>query len=301
MKLKNLDARIDVLEKMKFMDGFMTIEEFGDFVQEFKKAKKNSGIDRDEIIGYVRENVKKKIKRRAVDELGMKDYAGLNRIHGIKAFFVNYWLIRRYAVGTVMPSSECDCKDYTAKNTILKDARNYMDETQPSKSLPTRKSRNPLWEDLEIGEVEKFVKTTAMHQVQLNVVDKKLEDLISSIRKIYGEQVDMKLKALDASTNVLENMKFMDGSSHQQSDHQYSDHQQSNPISEVKSKAKKNSGLDKDEIIGYAREIVDKEIESHTTDGLGTKNMRAGIDKIDGVKTFRVSYRLMMIVYGFVK
>ncbi|KAL3820420.1 hypothetical protein ACJIZ3_006325 [Penstemon smallii] len=205
---------------------------------------------------------------------------------------------RRRAVGTVTPRSEVG---YTA-HAILKDTRNCKDETRPYKS---RKSKNPLWVDLghavlkvcgllailvclymgiinwcfggtnqlgsslailgEIGEVEKFVKMTEMLQVQLDAVDKKLQDLISSISKIEtnGERTDLKLNALDERTNVLEKKKFMDG---------FMTKEELGDFVEEFKESKKNSGVDKNEIIAYAREIVEKEIERHAADGLGTKD-----------------------------
>ncbi|KAL3814327.1 hypothetical protein ACJIZ3_015595 [Penstemon smallii] len=131
----------------------------------------------------------------------------------------------------------------TGYTAILKDARKIKANIRPSKS---RKSRNSPWVSAahaffkilgllaflfflyqgiqwwrQLGNSgggefswgkttveEKFVKTTAMLQVQLNEVDRKLEDLISSVRKIEknGEEAaDLKLKALDVrTTDVLE-------------------------------------------------------------------------------------------------
>ncbi|KAL3839256.1 hypothetical protein ACJIZ3_023847 [Penstemon smallii] len=43
------------------MDGVTTNKEFGDFVKDLKKSKKNRYINIDEIVGYTRENVEKEI------------------------------------------------------------------------------------------------------------------------------------------------------------------------------------------------------------------------------------------------
>ncbi|KAI3445201.1 hypothetical protein Pfo_001866 [Paulownia fortunei] len=126
------------------------------------------------------------------------------------------------------------------------------------------------------SEVEKFVKTTmkAM-QVQVNAIDRKLEDGISSVRKEFdekmekkGDEVDLKLKALDVRSDGLE--KFMDGFGTKSvlSKEEFAE------FFEEFKKARKNSGSDGgevsvDEIRDYAREIVEKEIERHAADGLG--------------------------------
>lgn len=128
----------------------------------------------------------------------------------------------------------------------------------------------------KLSEVEKFIKTTmkAM-QVQVNAIDRKLEDGISSVKKEFdekmekkGDEVDLKLKALDVRSDAFE--KFMDGFGTKSllTKEEFSE------FFEEFKKARKDSGSDGgeisvDEIRDYAREIVLKEIERHAADGLG--------------------------------
>ncbi|KAL3814329.1 hypothetical protein ACJIZ3_015597 [Penstemon smallii] len=58
----------EVVEKEIGTESFLTKEEFQEFVEEFKKARK-------QIIGYAAEIVEKEIERHAADGLGMVDYA----------------------------------------------------------------------------------------------------------------------------------------------------------------------------------------------------------------------------------
>ncbi|KAL0425402.1 UNVERIFIED_CONTAM: hypothetical protein Sradi_1075000 [Sesamum radiatum] len=70
--------------------------------------------------------------------------------------------------------------------------------------------------DGRFAEVEKFVKTTVKAmQVQVNAIDRKLDDEISLVRQEFdekvekkGDEMDLKLKALDARSDAFE--KFMD-------------------------------------------------------------------------------------------
>ncbi|KAG8391065.1 hypothetical protein BUALT_Bualt01G0149100 [Buddleja alternifolia] len=126
-------------------------------------------------------------------------------------------------------------------------------------------------------EVEKFVKTTmkAM-QVQVNAIDRKLEDGLSSARKEFdekmekkGDEMDLKLKAFDVRSDVFK--KFMDEF---RTKDLLSKEEFGEFFEEFKKKARKNGvsdGVDitLDEIKDYARAIVEKEIERHAADGLG--------------------------------
>ncbi|KAK6140481.1 hypothetical protein DH2020_025762 [Rehmannia glutinosa] len=128
----------------------------------------------------------------------------------------------------------------------------------------------------KFSEVEKFVKTTmkAM-QVQLDVVDQKVEDGFSSVRKEFdekmekkGDELDLKLKSLDVRSDAFE--KFMDGFGTKS----LLSKEEFGEFFEEFKKARKNSASDGgefnlDEIRNYAREIVEKEIERHAADGLG--------------------------------
>ncbi|KAG8390578.1 hypothetical protein BUALT_Bualt01G0098100 [Buddleja alternifolia] len=127
--------------------------------------------------------------------------------------------------------------------------------------------------DGKFFEVEKFVKTTmkAM-QVQVNAIDRKLEDGMSSVRKEFdekmgkkGDEMDLKLKAFDVRSDVFE--KFMD----EFRTKDLLSKEEFGEFFEEFKKAGRNGGSDVslDEIRDFAREIVEKEIERHAADGLG--------------------------------
>ncbi|XP_047950248.1 SUN domain-containing protein 1-like [Salvia hispanica] len=125
----------------------------------------------------------------------------------------------------------------------------------------------------KLSEVEKFVKKTmkAM-QVQMNALDHKVEDGISSVRKEFDEkferkeaEVDLKLKALDVRSDAFE--KFMDGF---ESKSLLSKEDFSEFFEEFKRTRKGGkTEVNVDDIIKYAREVVLNEIEKHAADGLG--------------------------------
>ncbi|KAH6820018.1 hypothetical protein C2S53_012886 [Perilla frutescens var. hirtella] len=128
----------------------------------------------------------------------------------------------------------------------------------------------------KLSEVEKFVtKTVKAMQVQVNAIDHKLEDGISSVRKEFDgklekkeAEVDLKLKALDVRSDGFE--KFMDGFG---SKNLLSKEEFSEFFEEFKKSRKDtesdSSGVSLDDIRDYAREVVLKEIERHAADGLG--------------------------------
>ncbi|KAL3829839.1 hypothetical protein ACJIZ3_018641 [Penstemon smallii] len=129
--------------------------------------------------------------------------------------------------------------------------------------------------DLEgkVAEMEKFVKTTTKAmQVQLNAVDRKVDDEISSVRKEFdekieqkGDEFDLKFKALDVRSDAFE--KFIDGFRKKS----LLSKEDFDEFFEEFKKSRKNSGVEVslDEIRDYARDIVEKEIERHAADGLG--------------------------------
>ncbi|KAK4414265.1 SUN domain-containing protein 1 [Sesamum alatum] len=128
--------------------------------------------------------------------------------------------------------------------------------------------------DGRFAEVEKFVKTTVKAmQVQVDAIDRKLDDEISLVKKEFdekvekkGDEMDLKLKALDARSDAFE--KFMDEF---RSKSLLSKEDFGEFFEEFK-KAMENPGgveVSLDEIRDYAREIVEKEIERHAADGLG--------------------------------
>ncbi|KAL6493810.1 hypothetical protein OROGR_031719 [Orobanche gracilis] len=130
--------------------------------------------------------------------------------------------------------------------------------------------------DGKFSEVEKFVKTTmrAM-QVQLDSVDQKVDNGIGLVRKDFdeklekkGDELDLKLKSLDARSDALE--KFMDGFGSKS----LLSKEEFGIFFDEFEKGRKNGATDVgevslDEVRNYAREILEKEIERHAADGLG--------------------------------
>ncbi|XP_073130542.1 SUN domain-containing protein 1-like [Henckelia pumila] len=126
----------------------------------------------------------------------------------------------------------------------------------------------------KFAEVQSLVKTTikAM-QVQVDAIDRKMEDGVGLVRKEFGErmekneeEVELKLKALDVRSDAFE--KFIDGFRGKSlfSKEEFDDFFQEF----LKTKNNRiGSDLGLDEIKDYAREIVEKEIEKHAADGLG--------------------------------
>lgn len=128
----------------------------------------------------------------------------------------------------------------------------------------------------KLSQVERFVeKTMKAMQVQVNAIDYKVEDRISSVRKEFdeklenkGAEVDLKLRALDVRSDAFE--KFMDGFKSQS----FLSKEGFSEFFEEFKKARKVGGGDGpevsvDDIKDYARQIVLKEIERHAADGLG--------------------------------
>ncbi|CAA0817847.1 Protein SAD1/UNC-84 domain protein 1 [Striga hermonthica] len=127
----------------------------------------------------------------------------------------------------------------------------------------------------KLSEMEKFVKTTmkAM-QIQFHVVDQKLEDGISTVRKDLdkkieqkGDELDLVLKALGARNDVFE--KFMDeyGSKSLLSKEEFGDFFEK--FKSARGSAGDFNEVSLDDVKNYAREIVEKEIQRHASDGLG--------------------------------
>ncbi|KAL3623294.1 hypothetical protein CASFOL_032110 [Castilleja foliolosa] len=152
----------------------------------------------------------------------------------------------------------------------------------------------------KFSEVERFVKTTmkAM-QVQLNAYDKKFEDGLVSVRKEFGEKIekkgdelDLKVKALDARSDAFE--KFMDGFgsksllSKEEFNEFFEEFQKANGASD-------HGEISLDEIRNFAREIVEKEIERHAADGLGMVDYALGPG---GGRVVRHSEQFGALIYG---
>ncbi|KAM7266986.1 hypothetical protein ACFE04_009152 [Oxalis oulophora] len=127
-----------------------------------------------------------------------------------------------------------------------------------------------------IADVESLMKTTArMVQVQVEVIDKKLESGIGELRSEFNDKIDERtlhlesqLKELEARSEEFEKslsglqLKIGDWLSKEELDSLYE---------ELVKKGKNgdHSDLSLDDVQLYAREVVMKEIEKHASDGLG--------------------------------
>ncbi|KAI4332863.1 hypothetical protein L6164_017739 [Bauhinia variegata] len=124
-----------------------------------------------------------------------------------------------------------------------------------------------------IADVETFVKTTSkMIQVQVEVVDRKIDNEVGGLRKEVNQKIDDKgtiweseLKKLGAKSGELERsldeLKAVNWLSKEE-------------FGKIFDDLKKTKGItfgdaSLDEIRAYAREVVEKEIEKHAADGLG--------------------------------
>ncbi|XVE68476.1 hypothetical protein DITRI_Ditri09bG0071400 [Diplodiscus trichospermus] len=126
-----------------------------------------------------------------------------------------------------------------------------------------------------VAEVESFLKTTAkMVQVQVDVVDRKIEKEIGGLRKELNERIDYQtgelensLKKLEEkserldkslrelkSTNLLTKEEFKKMYEHM--------------IKEMDENGKTENAVSLSDLGAYAREIVKNEIEKHASDGL---------------------------------
>ncbi|KAK7405660.1 hypothetical protein VNO78_07239 [Psophocarpus tetragonolobus] len=124
-----------------------------------------------------------------------------------------------------------------------------------------------------ISDVEGLLKKTAkMIQVQVDVVDKKIEDEVRGLRKELNEKIEEKgvilesgLKKLEARSDELE--KYL---SELKGGDWLSKEEFEKFVEEVKSvKGNEFEGGGLDEIREFAREVIEKEIEKHAADGLG--------------------------------
>ncbi|KAG7946444.1 hypothetical protein I3843_14G039300 [Carya illinoinensis] len=115
-----------------------------------------------------------------------------------------------------------------------------------------------------IAEVEAFMKTTAtMIQVQVEVVDRKIENEIGGLRretKSELKRLETKSEGLERSLGELKEVEWL---SKGEFDRIYED---------LKNSRRKERGDGRgslDEIRAYAREMIEREIEKHAADGLG--------------------------------
>lgn len=126
-----------------------------------------------------------------------------------------------------------------------------------------------------IAEVESFLKTTTkMMQVQVEVVDRKIESEVGGLRKELSEKIEEKagefnyrLEKLDSKSETLEKklgeLGAMEFLRKKDFDKIFDE------LKNVKSSASEDRDMSLDEIRRIAREIVEKEIERHAADGLG--------------------------------
>nr|GMC93659.1 protein SAD1/UNC-84 domain protein 1-like [Ipomoea batatas] len=125
----------------------------------------------------------------------------------------------------------------------------------------------------KLAEMEAFVKkTTKMMQVQVDVIDKKLENEIRIVKgefseKLEGKETELesKLKELDGRTGNLETLMSKTEATNWLSKEEFDKF-----LEEFKErKGSEISNVNLDEVRVYAREIVEREIEKHAADGLG--------------------------------
>ncbi|KAF8403517.1 hypothetical protein HHK36_011621 [Tetracentron sinense] len=126
-----------------------------------------------------------------------------------------------------------------------------------------------------IAEVEAFLKkTTKMIQVQVDVVDRKIESEIGGLRRELTDKVEEKgvlfeneLKKLDVKTDSLDKslgeLKSAGFFAKEDFDRFLDEFKNSRSLED------NNREWSLDEIRAFAREIVDKEIARHAADGLG--------------------------------
>ncbi|EPS62659.1 hypothetical protein M569_12131, partial [Genlisea aurea] len=121
--------------------------------------------------------------------------------------------------------------------------------------------------DAKFSEMQKMVKTSLMAiQVQMDLVREKVDDGVISMRNELNEQIQKgneihsKVKALDSRIDTYE--KFMD-------DIKASDLLSKEEFTALFEAFQRSKGKEIDDIIQYARDIVMREIEKHSADGLG--------------------------------
>lgn len=128
--------------------------------------------------------------------------------------------------------------------------------------------------DGKFAEMESFVKkTTKMMQVQIDVIDQKLDSGIRNVRDELSVKVDdkveelqLKLKEVSGTSKNLEKLmgEFRDKNwvTRDEVENMLEEYRKMKGSSEV-------GGKSLDEFRVYAREMVEKEIEKHAADGLG--------------------------------
>ncbi|KAK6929602.1 SUN domain [Dillenia turbinata] len=126
-----------------------------------------------------------------------------------------------------------------------------------------------------IAEVEAFVETaTKMMQVQVDVVDRKIESEVGGLRRELHKKIDEKGSALEGElqkmvmrTELLERisceLRARDMFTKEDFDKFY------NELKKAEKSKPGNEELSLDDVRAVARDIVEKEIERHAADGLG--------------------------------
>ncbi|KAI3836676.1 hypothetical protein MKW92_040419 [Papaver armeniacum] len=135
-----------------------------------------------------------------------------------------------------------------------------------------------------IAEVEAFLKTTTkMMQVQVEIMDKKVESEISGLRREIGKKIDERgslyeseLMKLGVKTDELEK-----GFAELKDKGFFTKQDFDNFLEEFEKgkgdgKGKEGNEWSLDDIRGLAKEIVEKEIEKHAADGLGMVDYALG-------------------------
>ncbi|RAL39081.1 hypothetical protein DM860_011567 [Cuscuta australis] len=132
-----------------------------------------------------------------------------------------------------------------------------------------------IWGDFngKFAEAEVFVKkTTKMMQVQVELIERKLENKIQPVKGEFSKKLEAKeaefvskLNELDERTVNLESSVSKMGAENWLSKEEFDKF-----LEEFKEKkSSENSGVSLDEIKLYARESVEREIAKHVADGLG--------------------------------
>ncbi|KAK4739013.1 hypothetical protein R3W88_002710 [Solanum pinnatisectum] len=128
--------------------------------------------------------------------------------------------------------------------------------------------------DGKFAEMESFVKkTTKMMQVQIDVIDQKLDSGIRNVRDELSVKMDDKVEELQLKlkevSGTSENLEKLMGEFREKN---WVSRDEVENILEEYRKMKGSSVVDDkslDEFRVYAREMVEKEIEKHAADGLG--------------------------------
>lgn len=126
-----------------------------------------------------------------------------------------------------------------------------------------------------IAEVEALLKTTSkMLQVQVEVVDRKIENEVGGLRREVTKKIEEKTADLESGLKTLQNKgEDLERSLSELKAGDWLSKQEFDKIYEELKKAK-NGEFDErfanlDDIRAYAREMIEREIQKHAADGLG--------------------------------